>query len=120
VDSIRAGGKTPLCAAIETSRQKLAQQQKKQLGYGEYTLLVVTDGEANNKNALPKIVQKATNEGIVVQVIGFCLASTHSLKSQVHKYREANSPEELQSAFESVLGEAEEFSDISEFISITE
>ncbi|MFC1850994.1 VWA domain-containing protein [candidate division CSSED10-310 bacterium] len=72
VKNIRAGGKTPLCAAIDASRKALLKQKQKQLGYGEYTMLIVTDGEANRKQALPSFVQKATDEGFVVQVIGFC------------------------------------------------
>lgn len=115
VKAIQAGGKTPLCNAIEKASEKLLTQKKEQLGYGEYIMLIVTDGEADNQVALPKYVQEATDEGIVVEVIGFCLASQHSLKTMVHKYREANSPEELKTALEAVLGEAEEFTDLSSF-----
>lgn len=115
VRQIKAGGKTPLCNALKAAKQKLLLQKKKQLNYGEYIVLVVTDGEANNKNALPRYVQALTNKGIVVQVIGFCLTKSHSLKNMVDKYRDANSPEELKAALQSVLGEAETFNDTSEF-----
>lgn len=115
IKSIFAGGKTPLCNALDQARAAVIKQKNIQLGYGEYTILIVTDGEADNIQELPSHVQQITDEGIVVEVIGFCLSSTHSLKNMVHKYREANSPSELVSALEAVLGEAEQYTDISEF-----
>ncbi|MFC1849703.1 VWA domain-containing protein [candidate division CSSED10-310 bacterium] len=115
IQSIKAGGSTPLGNAIDQAKQAIVQQKQKQLGYGEFILLIVTDGEADNKRKLPAHVKPVTDEGIVIQVIGFCLGQTHSLKQNVHKYREANSPQELETALQDVLGEAETFTDLSEF-----
>ncbi|MBN2383973.1 VWA domain-containing protein [bacterium] len=112
---IFAGGKTPLGKAIDYACQVLNKQKDLQLGYGEYTLLVVTDGEADDMAALPAQVERVTDHGIIIQVIGFCLESEHSLKRLVHKYREANSPDELASALQAVLGEAEQYSDLGVF-----
>lgn len=114
-EKIRNGGSTPLCASIERAKEALLKQKEKQLSYGEYTMLIVTDGEANQVSRLPSIVKPVTDSGITIQVIGFCLGKTHSLKFMVNKYREANSPEELKAALKNVLGEANEFTDMSSF-----
>jgi len=115
IGSITAGGSTPLCDAIDFSRGQLLKQNERQLGYGNYTLLIVTDGEANRKSELPAFIKPVTEQGVYVQVIGFCLSRTHSLKKMVHKYREASSAEELEQAFSEVLGEAEQFDDIGQW-----
>jgi len=115
VKSIFAGGKTPLCNALDQASRVMGEQKKKQLGYGEFTVLVVTDGEADNIQALPVHVQKLTDQGITIQVIGFCLDTEHSLKRMVHKYREANSADELSAAMEAVLGEADTYTDMHTF-----
>lgn len=115
VNAIEAGGSTPLTESIEAARKALLAQKERQLGYGEYTMLIITDGEANNVSTLPSEVKPSTDAGIVVQVIGFCLDSSHSLKQLAHIYREANSPQELQKALTEVLAEAETFPDPGEF-----
>lgn len=115
IKAIRAGGNTPLPESIDAARTALLKQKNEQLGYGDYTLLVVTDGESTSRRSLAEPVRLATENGIVVQVIGFCLDGAHSLKSLVNKYREANSPEELKSALQAVLGEAESYQDSREF-----
>jgi Ca-activated chloride channel homolog len=119
IKEIKAGGFTPLAESIDAARNVLLGQKEKQFGYGEYTLLIVTDGESTSSRPLAGSVTQTTEKGIVVQVIGFCLEGAHSLKSLVHKYREANSPDELKSALEAVLGEAEEYRDNKEFESLS-
>jgi Ca-activated chloride channel family protein len=42
------GGGTPLAEAILFATKQLIKQRKKQLGYGEYNLIIVTDGEADS------------------------------------------------------------------------
>jgi hypothetical protein len=46
--TVRAGGGTPLQTAISQAYARLEQQGARQLGYGEYHLVVVTDGEASD------------------------------------------------------------------------
>jgi Mg-chelatase subunit ChlD len=57
VRAVQPGGGTPLSTAIYRAVKSLESQGQKQLGYGEYTLVVVTDGEASkNEDAnKPKV-----------------------------------------------------------------
>src|SRR4029079_10802202 len=48
LSAVRAGGGTPLHTAITQAYARLEQQGSRQLGYGEYHLVVVTDGEASD------------------------------------------------------------------------
>ena len=52
IDAIVPGGKTPLTDAFKQSFLMLEKQAQQQLGYGEYTIVVVTDGIANNPGRL--------------------------------------------------------------------
>lgn len=48
IDRISAGGGTPLGASVHSGANALVHQYKKQLGYGEYRLIVITDGESSD------------------------------------------------------------------------
>ncbi|MBN2382022.1 VWA domain-containing protein [bacterium] len=115
ISAIRAGGSTPLCSSIEFASTKLLEQKEKQLGYGHYMLLIVTDGRANREAELPASLQPVIEQGIIIQVIGFCLSQSHSLQKMVHAYRDANSAQELVTALSEVLGEADRFVDFGDW-----
>jgi hypothetical protein len=107
---------TPLAMALDTAYSMLTEQGRKQLGYGEYTVVVVTDGAADDIKALERSVNMVlTSSPVMIYTIGFCIASDHSLNRQGRTiYRAANNPAELRQGLQDVLAESESF-DISGF-----
>ena len=58
VGAIRADGGTPLLNALDLGYRALTEQGRRQLGYGEYHLVVDTDGEANQGQDPSPMVRK--------------------------------------------------------------
>ncbi len=111
IDRVSAGGQTPLGRSIEIAGENLEKQSKKQLGYGEYNLVIITDGQATDVRRMKRAVKKILDEGpIVIHTIGFQIGRGHPL-NQPGKiyYRTANNFDELSKGLEEVLGEIEDF-----------
>ena len=91
-------------------------QARKQLGYGEYTIVVVTDGIANDTRLLANRVRRILDVSpINIYTIGFCIGTDHSLNQAGRTtYKAANNPQELRQGLQEVLAEAEHF-DITDF-----
>ena len=106
VDSIEHGGGTPLAQAIRVGTDSLVEQCKTQLGYGEFRLVVVTDGQADE---LDRASLYAAQFGIPIYAIGFCIGEDHPLRRYAVSYRSATSPEDLARGLEETLAEAEYF-----------
>jgi Ca-activated chloride channel family protein len=104
VKKIRAGGKTPLTESIEQGVNRLVQQRDKQLGYGEFRLIVVTDGEATGR-PLPQAVAYARERRVPIYTIGLCLSTDHELRKSSVSYRPADSIEALKLGLEETLAE---------------
>ena len=104
--TIRASGGTPLNSAIKTGVKALVKQRNLQLGYGEFYVVVVTDGEATD-GQMGKSVSYANENGIPIITIGFGLKSDHPLKKDSLSYRNATSPEELRKALEETQSESD-------------
>ncbi|MBI2039386.1 MAG: VWA domain-containing protein [Candidatus Niyogibacteria bacterium] len=115
---VRASGGTPLRSAMEDAYGELTRQGQRQLGYGTYNIVMVTDGEANSGQDPERIVGAITQQSpIVIHTIGFCIGSDHSLNQPgVTYYAEANNPEQLAQGLAGVLAEAPKF-DVSAFTS---
>lgn len=111
VQAITPGGGTPLANAVALGRQRLEHQAAQQLGYGEYNLVVVTDGEANQgQDPRPAVNNMLLNTPIVLHTIGFCIGTGHSLNQPGRTvYRAANSERELRAGLEEVLAESPAF-----------
>lgn len=114
MDKVRAlipGGETPLNTAISRAVESLEFQGQKQLGYGEYTLLVVTDGEASTNEDPRSIVEYILESTpIKLQTIGFCIGQSHSLNQPGRtSYQTAQSADQLVKELENVLAEADSF-----------
>jgi Ca-activated chloride channel family protein len=116
VESINAGGGTPLTASVRNAFMMLTEQGLRQLGYGEYTIVVVTDGEADHMRKLKKRIQYILdNSPVQIHTIGFCIGNDHTLNQTGRTvYKAATNPEELRQGLQEVLAEAEEF-DVSDF-----
>jgi uncharacterized protein with von Willebrand factor type A (vWA) domain len=108
VQKIRAGGRTPLTESIEQGVNRLVQQRDRQLGYGEFRLVVVTDGEATGR-PLVQAVAYARERRIPIYTIGLCLAAQHELRKYSVSYRAADSIEALRRGLEETLAETSVF-----------
>jgi hypothetical protein len=108
--------KTPLTASLDHAYQLLTAQALRQLGYGEYTIVVVTDGAANDRNTLARSVTRILSESpVIINTIGFCIAADHSLNQPGKTiYTAANDPAALRKGLQAVLAESESF-DVSAF-----
>jgi Ca-activated chloride channel homolog len=114
---IQAGSGTPLNSGIRLGYTRLTEQARKQLGYGEYHLIVVTDGrpEPSSEDPTPVVREILRNSPVVLHTIGFCIDSNHVLNQQGHTYyASATSPQELQNSLQAVLAEAPAF-DVAQF-----
>jgi Ca-activated chloride channel homolog len=112
VNSIQAGGNTPLATAFKDAFQYLTRQAQLQLGYGEYTIVTTTDGQADSVPALSKRVERILKVSPVqIYTIGFCIAKNHTLNQPGRTiYRSANNPRELDEGLKDVLAESANFS----------
>jgi Ca-activated chloride channel homolog len=110
-DSAIAGGGTPLGLTLEYASQKLQVQGQKQQGYGEYNIVVLTDGQAGDEDKMIRVVNDITaNTPINIHTIGFCLGDHHTLnKHGVINYQPASDAAELVQGLKSVLAESSSF-----------
>lgn len=113
VQATQPGNGTPLTESIIAGVDRLVAQYKRQLGYGEYRLAVVTDGEPTGR-PLPEAVDYAAKYGIPIYTIGVCMNQDHSLRQHSLSYRAADNAEEMASALEETLAETKSF-DVAEF-----
>lgn len=102
---IRARGGTPLGTRMKEATNELLKHREKNM-YGDYRLLVVTDGEAGDQDILDAALPDIMTRGILVDVIGVDMASQHSLATRVHHYRRADDPRSLEKAISSSLAES--------------
>ena len=111
VQRTKAAGNTPLKEALELAYIKLIKQAQQQIGYGEYTIVVVTDGEASPGHEPDQIVNIILeNSPVLIHTIGFQIGEDHSL-NQPGKiyYKSAKNFDELSQGLEQVLAESEDF-----------
>jgi hypothetical protein len=111
VNQIIAGGKTPLTGAIQYAYKTFSEQGRRQLGYGDYTIVVVTDGIANSIPDLEQSVDTVLAKSpINIYSIGFCIGDDHSLNQPGRTiYKAADNPEQLRKGLRDVLAESESF-----------
>ena len=104
-------GGTPLRGAIALARQRIEEQGRRQLGYGEYNLVVVTDGEASSgQDPRQEVNELLARSPIVVHTIGFCISTNHSLNQPGRTvYKAANDRADLERGLEATLAEAPKF-----------
>jgi Ca-activated chloride channel homolog len=112
LQEVRSDSNTPLGTAVKLGYSRLQQQAQRQLGYGEYYLVVVTDGEADKGNDPGPVVNQIVSQSpVVISTIGFCIGQGHSLnRPGLTLYHDATNLEQLNQGLESVLAESE-FSD---------
>ncbi|MCR4327300.1 MAG: VWA domain-containing protein [Nanoarchaeota archaeon] len=113
IKEVDAGGGTPLTESLETALESITLQYKKQLGYGNFRIIVVTDGEADNSSSFSRICsQISTYSFIDLYAIGFQVDGDHPLKRYSREYRSAESKGELTKALKGAVSESESFDSI--------
>ncbi len=115
IASIDSGGGTPLAESIRAAYAALTAQGRRQLGYGEFHLVVVTDGEATGENPRNIVNTVLADSRVVLHTIGFCIGENHSLNQPGRVvYRAADNPAELARGLADVLAESPNF-DVKSF-----
>ncbi len=102
---------TPLGPAIENAYSQITKQAKNQLGYGEYHIVVITDGIANSGHEPGTIVETILSESpIIVHTIGFCIGTRHALNRPGEVfYKAADDRKSLTEGLQSVLAESPDY-----------
>ncbi len=98
-------GNTPLGKYIRIGANRLLEQREKQYNYGNYRLLVVTDGEASDADKVKHYTPAILNRQIRIDVIGVDMKTDHMLANVVDGYRKADNPGELVAAVSQILAE---------------
>jgi len=113
IEKIEHGGGTPLADAIKIGTDNLKEQREKQLGYGDYNLIVVTDGDARN---IPEASKFAVKNGIAIYAIGLGIGNDHPLNdpNYVISYTAAEDFEQLTEALVEAAAESPVF-DVTDF-----
>lgn len=98
-------GGTPLGRYIRIGANRLLEQREKQYNYGNYRLLIVTDGEAQDAEKVAKYTPEILNRQLRVDVIGVDMNTDHQLAQEADSYRRADNPGELVAAVSQILAE---------------
>lgn len=105
IATIEPGGGTPLGAYIKIGADRLIQERKNQMGYGQFRLLIVTDGQAQDLQLVNSYTPAVLSRGIIMDVIGVDMVQNHTLATKVHSYRKADNPDSLKTAVAEVFAE---------------
>jgi hypothetical protein len=117
VNRIVAGDGTPLGAAMEKGAKALEVQFKKQLGYGEYRLVVVTDGMPDTPSEVPHALSQIRKSGVPISIytVGFGMNDpNHPLRKASVTFWAAYTGEAVKDALQKSLSETQDF-DPTEF-----
>jgi Ca-activated chloride channel homolog len=110
VANTRPQSGTPLSNATYFGRQRLIDQYKKQLGYGDYRLIIITDGMASYPEEFAYQLKECKRYPfIAIYGIGLCIDGKHLLKSYSLTYTDAHNYEELGKALVETIAESEDF-----------
>ena len=109
IQAINPNGGTPLGEAIVFAINKLKEQRKKQMGYGEFRLIVLTDGKANGRVEIKDAGLLAMQKAVPVYTIGFKMDSDHELYKFSIWHAAANTQEELVKGLQETVSESEVF-----------
>ncbi len=108
--NIKATGGTPLASATKFGVNQLVKQYKKQLGYGEYRMVIVTDGIANDPSLFEQnLIDASRYSFIATYGIGLCIDGGHLLKAYSMSYTDADDYDKLSKALEETIGELSDF-----------
>lgn len=103
--SQQPGGMTPLGEFMKVGADALLEKRSLAHGYGTYTLLVITDGEASDENLLNQYVPDIVSRGITLKTIGVKMVQDHTLKQQSVAYYSVDDLDALREAITSAIAE---------------
>ncbi len=109
VQSVDAGGGTPLADAMNVGSGALLKQCQRQLNYGDYRLIVVTDGQPDWGQDLDKACSTAASYGFSIYTIGFNIDDGHPLKNWATSYETASSADELTRKLQNTAAEPDNY-----------
>jgi uncharacterized protein YegL len=115
IKNLNASGGTPLGRACVQGTGTLVAKRAMQLGYGEFRLIVLTDGESSDSlTPFTRKMQRLLDQGesIPLYTIGFQLAGDHALRKWSVFYQNAQNLEELKKALADATAELESFDPI--------
>jgi len=117
VQDVDDGGSTPLTGALSKAFIMLTRQGMRQLSYGDYTIVVVTDGEADEPRSLNRTIDKVlTTSPVQIFAIGFGVGENHTLNQQSRlEYLMADDLDALRQGLSEVLAESDTFDDGPDF-----
>ncbi len=113
ISRVSATGGTPLGQVMREGADELLQYRNLNK-YGSFRLLIITDGEANDRDLVATYLPMILARGISIDVIGVGMKETHQLASQAHSYRSVNDAEGLEKAVSEILAEPLDNQDISQ------
>jgi len=106
INKLNPNGSTPLGMATRTGTSKLVEQYKKQLGYGEYRLIIVTDGNADSSSNFRRALENCYKYPfIAIYGIGLCMDSGNVLRTYALSYIDAKDYKQLEKALTSTIAE---------------
>jgi Ca-activated chloride channel family protein len=108
-NAIYAGNGTPLGAAIRDGKNALVAQKAKQLGYGDYRLIVITDGEPDSLSDMNAAVDECATSAVPICTIGIDIGPNHSLRKGSLMYKNTENVNELKEALKEATSEQESF-----------
>lgn len=106
ISEISVGGTTPLASSIRYASDRLNEQYIRQLGYGEYRLIVITDGLAES---IPKAALYAAQRGVPIYAIGLCVEADHPLRHYSLSYQGVDNFSDLRRHLDATLAELPAF-----------
>lgn len=111
IKKVVADGGTPLKSAISNSFKLLTQKGKEQLGYGQYGMIIITDGDASGgENPFNIVNYIVDNTPIEIHTIGFYIGNDHVLNQKGRTfYSTANDMDTLIKAMETAVAESDSF-----------
>jgi len=109
IRSISTNGGTPLKAATLSAYEVLTTQGLHQSGYGNYNVVIITDGESGDGDIGSNINYMVDKTRITVHAIGLCSDANKALNQSGRTfYTSAKNTADLKKGFESVLAETDE------------
>ena len=98
-------GGTPLGEFLKVGADRLLEARRAAGGAGSYRLLVVTDGEADDRRLVEAYLPDIRSRGVAVDVIGVQMSGDLPLAREVDSYRTVDDPASLVRGLREVLSE---------------
>lgn len=117
LEPIRSDGSTPLTRSITHARDLLAEEAATMRGFGTFRMIVTTDGQADDSDALDAVIERlAAITPIQVTTIGIGIRGQHVLRRQdLGSFVDVANVDALQEALQAAVAENTSFRAITDF-----